>query len=430
MNSKRSNRKPLAYQLQTIRLAMKTYATIIFVILVSGALSLTPTLSFPVSNVIIRNSGSIGTISPLHVEGKYIKDSFGNTVYLRGVNKAEFADAPGGIWMGKKVTDFSQWNVADVKAELDAMKSWGCNVVRCHQAVSCWKFNEGNHRQIMKDFLSLTAERGMYVIYDMFCLKTYPESYIHSLPYPPYQNPEHPQIDVIASEDEFVDYWRSVATELKDYPNVIFELWNEPHYHPDYTDEIVFASWTSVAQRCIDAIRAAGVNQLIIFQWGYGVYANLDFGGGAGLEWILEANLTDSTGNLVYSTHIYRIYSGCGVYSIQESKDHWNSSYAWDYNEIKRAFQIERIDWVGDTLNVPLIIGETGCDLAWTDTELEHELVAWNNTLTIFNEWELHYTAFWWRNSGIFRLLKYGDPWIPPPSTGGEILINALKSQE
>jgi len=32
-----------------------------------------------------------------------------------------------------------------------------------------------------------------------------------------------------ASKDEFVQFWRDFAAEMKDYPNLIFELWNEPH---------------------------------------------------------------------------------------------------------------------------------------------------------------------------------------------------------
>ena len=398
---------------------MKFYAMVLISVLLAGIFSFSPAISSLMSNVTIRSSGTIATISPLYVEGRYIEDSFGNIVYLRGVNKAEFADHPGGMWFGSL-----GWNVDAARAELDEMKTWGCNVVRCHQAVSCWKFNEGNHRQIIKDFITLCAERGMYVIYDAYSLKPYPDSVIHPLPYPPYQNPDNPQTDVIASEDEFVDYWRSVATELKDYPNVVFELWNEPH-----PSEEAKGSWLNIAQRCIDAIREVGAEQIIIFQWGYGVYTNLPSGGGSGVEWILDFPLQDPTGNLVYSTHIYRVYLGTGKYPYAEEQEKWGDIRAYDYEEIKKAFQFMKIDWVGDTLNKPLLIGETGCDLAFTDVELEHELEAWNNTLKIFNEWGLHYQAFWWRNIGVFRLLKYGEPWIPPPSAGGEILMNALRSQ-
>ena len=404
---------------------IKFYAMILISVIFTGTFSLSPAISSLMSNVTIRSSGTIATISPLYVEGRYIKDSFGNIVYLRGVNKAEWADAPGGIWMGRKIEDYSKWRIEDVEAELDAMKEWGCNLVRCHQALSCWKFNEGNHRQMFKEFLDLCAERGMYVVYDFYSLKPYPEGFPHPLPYPPYQDPDYPHTDVIANEDEFVEAWRSVAIELKDYPNVIFELWNEPHP----SEEEAKGSWLNVAQRCIDAIREVGAEQIIIFQWGYGVYTNLPSGGGSGVEWILDFPLTDPTGNLVYSTHIYRVYLGTGKYPYAEEQEKWGDIRAYDYEEIKKAFQFMKIDWVGDTLNKPLFIGETGCDLAFTGVELEHELEAWNNTLAIFNEWGLHYAPFWWRNIGVFRLLKHGEPWIPPPSAGGEILINALQSQ-
>jgi len=377
-----------------------------------------------ISNSIIYSSGQIQYISPLHTEGRYIKDDRGRIIYLRGINKGEFADDPGGMWMG-----VLGWNPDRVKTELDAIQSLGINVIRMHQAVSNWKFNTDNHRQHIKDLLTWAGDRGIYIVYDAYSLKPYPEAVIHPLPYPPYQNPDDSQTDVIASEDEFVEYWASVATELKNYPNVIFELWNEPHDKTGVSREEIMASWFNVAQRCIDAIRETGAKQLIIFQWNYGVYANLDFGGGEGVEWILDFPLVDPINNLVYSTHIYRVYGGCGLYSTEESKARWNSSYGWEYNEVKKAFQIEKIDWVGNTLNKPLFIGETGCDIAWSGTELEHELTAWNNTLSIFNEWGIHYTAFWWRNIGIFRLLKNGEPWIPPLTESGVTLINALKNE-
>ena len=71
-----------------------------------------------------------------------------------------------------------------------------------------------------------------------------------------------------------------------------------------------------------------------------------------------------------------------------------------------------------------MFITETGCNLAETGTELQHELDAWNNSLTIFNEWELHYVAHWWRDIGIFRLLENGQTLEPTQS--GVILMDKL----
>jgi hypothetical protein len=397
---------------------------ILISITLAGILSLPSVNSAQISNITIRSSGTIANILPLHVEGRYIKDASGNTVILRGFQKPEFADDPDGIWMGN-----TYWNTQNVITELDAMKSWGANTIRVQQSIDSWKYNLDSphaaipNRQAIKELLTLAAERGMYVIFTPYRVTNYHAGGTQDdLPYPPYQESAGAS-DVIGSEQDFVDYWVSVVEELKIYPNVIFELWNEPNGGG------AEASWFSVAQDCITAIRETGAEQLIIFQWKEGVYANLDYGSDSGsVKWIEDYSLVDTTGNLVYSTHIYRLYGGLGLYSEEESKTLWNSSYGYTYDEVKRALEIEKINWVGETLNKPLLITETGCSIAWTGTELEHELTAWNNSLTIFNEWELGYIGHWWRNIGVFRLLENDQPWLPPPTESGIIFRNALAS--
>ena len=403
----------------------KFYPLLIALTLLVGTLFSTPAISSPMSNVTIESSGKIVAICPLHVEGRYIRNSLNQTVILRGVNKVEFADDPDGVWMGN-----TMWKDENVAAELDAVKSWGINVIRCHMSVEAWKYNIGpnsGHRassycaisakEAIKRFLTMAAERGIYVILDGYTVRGYWTGGDQDpLPYPPYQTSINAS-EVIANETEFIDWWVSIARELKSYPNVLFELWNEPH-----GNETVKASWGSVAQQCINAIRSQGAQQIIIFQWGYGVWAGLANGGGEGVEWILDFNLTDPSGNIMYSTHVYRIYGGCGLWQTLEEEK--GTPYGYLYDDVKRAFQIEKLDWVNNTLNKPLFIGETGCDLALTGDELQRELMAWNNTLTIFNEWEIHYAAFWWREIGVFPL-HHGPPNFNPTESG-QILKEAL----
>lgn len=404
--------------------SMKTLVVTLFAVTLAASLCSYPVFSAFLRSVTITNSGSISMIEPLHVEGRYIKSVSGATVSLRGVNKVEFADNPGATWMGQSIMDYSGWNPGNVRNELLAMKSWGINVVRTHDAIENWKYDIGSHRRMYKEFLQIAAETGMYVILDGFSVRNYWNGARQDpLPYPPYQTSINAS-QVIANEQEFVQWWVSVANELKTFANVLFEIWNEPVCPAGYNVTEVEASWFNVSQQVINAVRSTGCNNIIVFQWGYGVFVNLDFpppSSAATLDWIVNANLTDPTGNLAYSTHIYRFYGGTGIYSTAQSQQIWNSSNAWDYGEIKRAFQYEKLDWVGNNLSKPLIIGELGCNLYWTGSELQHEIVAWNNTLTILNEWGLHYTAFWWRNIGEFRLLDTG-PWVPPPTTSGQIL--------
>ncbi|MEM2507224.1 MAG: cellulase family glycosylhydrolase [Nitrososphaeria archaeon] len=427
------------------------YTFMILTILFIG-MCVSQAVTYFINIVTIRSSGKIGVISPLHVDGKNIKDSFGNTVILRGVNKAEFADDPDGIWMGD-----TRWKDANVKAELDAMKSWGVNVVRCHISVELWKYDIGpttnitehpilrsgvtswsqvcsiSTREAIKRFLNFAAEKGMYVVLDAYSTRCYwTRAEQDQLPFPPYQQSPNAS-EIIGSVDDFVEWWRSVAEELKGYPNVLFELWNEPNRNNPPT---AFNEWLNAAQLCINAIRNAGATQPIIFQWQMGIWCNVyeDENGEPFARWgdhlrswleTAVANLTDPLGNLIFSTHIYRVYSGLGQYITPSVIQKWNSTFPYNYTHIKVALEHMGIKWAVESLNVPLFIGEIGAAMDWGPTEHQHEMTAWNNTLTILNDWGIHYTAFWWREIGTFRL--HNGPPNFTPNEAGQILIEKIK---
>jgi hypothetical protein len=122
---------------------------------------------------------------------------------------------------------------------------------------------------------------------------------------------------------------------------------------------------------------------------------------------------------LVYVTHIYREYGQTGIYSNPASISKWGARYAYDYDEIKRAFQAEKLDWVMNTMNKPLFVTETGFNVDKSGSELNYEKIGFDNTLKIFHEWGIHYIVHWFREIGIFRL-HTGAPNFNP-SEGGAI---------
>jgi len=395
---------------------MKTYTTIIFVILVSGALSLTPAFSFPVSNVTIRNSGSIGTISPLHVEGRYIKDVFNNTIILRGVNQEGFLDSPNGWWNpegGGYTSGLGIWNPEAVKYNLDGMKSWRCNVLRLHTNIQWWLENNSGYRQHITDVLTWAQERGIYVIFEPFCVKIGPQ---YEMPFPPYIPPE--QEAVIPSEQAFIDYWASVATELENFPNVLFELYNEPHGNTTARDH-----WFDAVQKCINAIRATGADQIIIVQWGYGIGCNLNYpppvNTAATMNWVELYPLSDPQNNIVYSFHNYR---GDFHKTVPTRVN------IWEYDDIKLGLQYCLVDYVINNLTKPVLCGEIGANMWTTGEGLTQELAYFNNSLTIYNEWNISYLAWVWTIPAHMKhgVLQNGYPWLPPPNAAGDILIASI----
>ncbi|MEM2292361.1 MAG: cellulase family glycosylhydrolase [Nitrososphaerota archaeon] len=402
----------------------KSFKSTIIVIFLS-IIVLSTVFSSPRTNVIIINTGTILHISPLFIEGRYIKNIYGNIITLRGINKHGFEDYPAGSWQhpdGHIITN--RWEPEIVKANLDAMKAWGMNAIRIHTAINFWKYNIGNFRQNIKDLITWAGERGMYVIYNCYSVVDY-FSEGHQpdpLPYPPYNS----RPDVIGSEEEFVNFWVSVANELKDYPNVLFELWNEPHIAQNNTWEEMRNSWKNVTQRCINAIRATGATNIIIASWSWGIWTNLDSpweqpptpvrDPAATLDWIMIFNLNDPLGNILYDTHLYRG-------DIHRSTPSWTN--CWTYDDIKLGLQYCWVNYVINNMSKPILFGEIGPNMWHTGIELERELAFYNNTLSILNEYGISYTAFWWWPSGAYAHLK-GLPNYQP-NQAGEILIRSLQ---
>ena len=405
MNTKRDERKNLIYKLRINKSVVqemqntKFYALTLTLVILVAIFSLPPTFSSLMRNVTVRSSGTIGFIRPLHVEGKYIKNDLGQTVFLRGVNKHGFEDHPEGHWQAPNgAISWNSFDPAIVGANLDAMQSWGINFIRAYSTAQFWIDNEGNHRQIVKDLATMASRRGIYLMYSFWHVTS--EAGMPEVPW--VQGSSY-----IQSPAEFVEMWRNIATELKNYPNVMFELWNEPH--GPYINE-----WFNASQECIDAIRSVGSEQIIVIQWDYGIYANLQYNNGATMRWVWEHPLNDPLGNLVYSTHIYR--GDCQ----RETYPNW--ILAWTYDEMVEAFQICKLDYVMNTLNKPVLMGEIGPDYHPDG----HGLEWYNNSLAVLNDLEMGYACFWWFPQGSWAHLTGGSNY--QPNEAGQILMDAINA--
>jgi len=361
-------------------------------------------------------------VSKLHVDGRYIKDSLGSTIILRGVNHAGFHDSPNGWWNpedGGYTSGFGVWNSDAVKYNLDNMKFWGCNVIRLHTRIAWWLNDESNYRQHIKDVITWAGERSVYVIFEPYSVST---EIHYPLPWAPHATEPDDQA-MMPNSSAFLDYWTSVANELKDFPNVIFEIFNEPHGDNGVRDEFFY-----VTQQWVDMMRTIGVEQLLIVQWDYGIWCNLAYpppdphnpdGWATTMFWVEEYPLNDSIGNIVYSFHNYRG-------DFHKSVPEWVN--IWEYDDIKQALQTCLVEYVLYTLNKPIICGEIGANMWWIGEELQRELAYFNNSLTIYNEWNMSYLAWVWTVPAHMQhgLLQNGYAWLPPPTPSGQILIDSI----
>jgi hypothetical protein len=133
------------------------------------------------------------------------------------------------------------------------------------------------------------------------------------------------------------------------------------------------------------------------------------------MDWVFNNPLSDSAGNLVYSTHIY------------------SSTWYGFYNSTSGTMvtDIEKIDFalnecrVYDVAEVyPVFIGEIGC----SNWDLDNQLVYYNNTLTLLDSHEIGYTAFAappWNSAMQWGLVVFGAPNYTLYSPG-VVLVNHL----
>jgi hypothetical protein len=340
----------------------------------------------------------LGTDS-LHTEGKYIKNATGEVFVPKGVNYADFIDSPDGHWhlsTGEQL--WSTWNPTAAQQNLDVMQDWGVNTVRTLATVEWWDSNTNDFRGHIKDWITWSGERDIYVVFGFWRVSG--SGVRVSQPYPPYTTLAEDNA-IIATPEDFVNVWQSVASELKNYPNVLFNLWNEP------TGDAV---WFSTAQQCIDAIRATGAENLIVIEGDTGVLPDAwNNPSRWSLKWIEDYPLTGS--NLVYSPHMYW------------SPDDWGLNWPdMSYDSLVEGYGTDCLfDYTLNNLSKPLYVGEIGANLWYSGDNLVKELEWFSNSLKFLDSRGIGYTAWTWRQPGqMYFLFDYGANF--PPSDMGEIV--------
>lgn len=395
------------------------------------------------ATVNISTSGTIGSIvaRPLHVEGRYIKDDLGNTIYLRGVGKFRFYDDPTGWWArdGQPWYDNNwNWDESAVRQHLSALKSfWGVNHIRFHTVADWWLSDTDSYRHNLRRTIEIAGQEGLYVIFDHYSPSNYHAAGAEAnqgvgIPYAPYAKME-PMRTLFPTPQDFVNYWADVANELKGYPNVVFELHNEPWCDTYIQDNFINTGqktvtdirneWFDVQQDCIDAIRQTGAQQLIIVTWGVAVSPYADWQNDVGtvsMGYVDAHPLNDTLSSLVYTAHIYR-----SPYNFV-----WETEYTALKTQMKNGCLFEDV-----ASKYPLIIGEMGVNMWESGTNLQTELEWARNVFKIANEWGIGYSAWSWTMDpnpngedqwGLLSNQDFPNIHLNQPSEWGQVLIDAV----
>ncbi|MBN2531646.1 MAG: cellulase family glycosylhydrolase [Spirochaetales bacterium] len=217
-------------------------------------------------------TGGGATVSALHVQGNWLKDTNNNNVRLKGVALADLdAIYKGDRNQGVTTTIFDIIDIA-------CSSGWNVDVLRLcvHPEVNDetgshgWlHYSADNYfNNILDPAVQYCIQNGKYVIIDWH-----------------YVGASWNDGGVVSNTETF---WNYIAPRYADHPNILFELFNEP-------GQGSWSDWKSRAQGWINTIRNThGADNIII-------------AGGPTWSQVMPSSSGDllSGGNIAYACHIY-----------------------------------------------------------------------------------------------------------------------------
>jgi endoglucanase len=233
---------------------------------------------------------SAGPRLGVHVAGNHLVAADGKPVRLLGVDRsgAEYACvSPPEQRLDAFAGPTGRWAIA-------AMTAWRINAVRVPLNEDCWlgingaprRYSSARYRAIIARYVARLHAAGLYVVLDLHW----------SAPGTMRAVGQQPMADL----DHAPAFWSSVASAFKSDPNVVFDIYSEPH-------SISWACWrdgcrmpegwlAAGMQTLVNAVRSSGARQLIIatgIEWG------------TDLSSWLEYRPHDPAGQLAAGIHVY-----------------------------------------------------------------------------------------------------------------------------
>ncbi|MGD1918899.1 MAG: glycoside hydrolase family 5 protein [Pleurocapsa sp.] len=176
----------------------------------------------------------------LQVDGKWIKDGAGNKVTLRGISFCGFNNA----WGEQVLPDFKQ----KITKVTNGTNGWYPNLLRL--PIKNYHLDNFSLEQV---YQTLQAGVDECVKQQVYCIIDW-----HAVDGEEGADWRSPEM-----KRQTKAFWSYIAPRFKDYPNVIFELYNEPSY-PKLVSKYNWKIWRSVAQEWVDLIRENSPRNIIL----------------------------------------------------------------------------------------------------------------------------------------------------------------------
>jgi len=292
------------YQMNTLKLSAPYRALlrglpILFIVAASPAAAYLPPMRA------IKCPYAIASMR-LHTQSNHIYNSGGKLVVLHGV------DLPSMEWSnrGNHIR----------RSLVAAIKDWHCQIIRIPTSDARWfgqmpgQTHGGRiYRHILDQLITYAARHHVYVVFDLHW--TDMDGHLSALGQHRMPGPNS------------IIFWRSAARRYKNFPNVLFDVYNEPHGIPwnlwlnggacagETPHAVVFYQATGM-QRLYQVVRDAGASNIVIaggLSWAYN-----DFGMAHGV--VIKGQ------NVVYDCHVY------------PWKHHWRRSFEGAVNKVPIIF--------------------------------------------------------------------------------------------
>jgi len=399
---------------------------------------------------IIHSSGSISfsVTSPLHAEGKWIKDQSGNIVYLRGGWRCSpgFEDTTVGMFpfegeergWADEVVPYT-YRPDAVEEWLGYVRQWGFNSIASMVNIDWWivdsrtcstfprdeVWTDTPYRDAYMDFLDRAYQHGIYVqvrLYTvdaqegkvpwMFPLEPYGYSsgYAHNGEiFPGWYDGNHPAVysgpplDGMESFGQFCYDWAFdlFSARSHHYPNVLLAFFDDVDPWPA-PDSMWFQTFDLALRRVREAEQAVGSDSHLLVN--HYLYCG-------DLQWV-NAYMTETnalTGedyrsdNVVFSSHIYRVHETFDL--MPGGRPNANTPYEdiRDFIGYSRASGSQYSEYglayreIMDTYDVPVHVTAIGAERGWLTTNYgEAEYQTFVKSLQALNEFGIGYWAYCW----------------------------------
>jgi endoglucanase len=306
------------------------------------------------------NGAATSSTTSVRVQGNHLIDASGNKLQLRGVDVSglEFAPIDGSPgpdgWGGQKpnLSAIAAWKVNALRVPLNEASYLGYTTYNTDGSTHN-PDPMGDYKQVVKQVVADATALGMYVILDLH--KNAPKGTINGALMQ--IAPESATQNQMADADNSLAFWTAVASDFKSYPNVIFDLFNEPYF-----DNVVAPTGVSGTNVAWTILRDGGTNTLF-----YGDNTTFQqHWTSAGMQALLNAVRATGATNVVMTAGVSwaqdtsQWVQFAPVDPLQQLACSWHA-YPSSSNPAGPGFP-QNWTWAAAILNAgyPIIIGETG----------------------------------------------------------------------